>query len=49
MNRTNTAAGSINDTTRRNKNIRKEVKGQIYKTVIRSLIIHAAETLPDLA
>ncbi|CAG9827424.1 unnamed protein product, partial [Diabrotica balteata] len=46
-NRANRAADCLNKTIWRNKNIGKETKGRIYKTVIRPIMTYAAETRPD--
>ncbi|CAG9826684.1 unnamed protein product [Diabrotica balteata] len=47
VNRANRAAGYLNETIWRNKNIGKETKGRIYKTVIRPIMTYAAERRPD--
>ncbi|CAG9827423.1 unnamed protein product, partial [Diabrotica balteata] len=47
VNRANRAADCLNKTIWRNKNIGKETKGRIYKTVIRPIMTYAAETRPD--
>ncbi|CAG9840620.1 unnamed protein product [Diabrotica balteata] len=44
VNRANRAAGCVNETIWRNKNIGKETNGKIHKTVIRPIMIYAAET-----
>ncbi|CAG9841110.1 unnamed protein product [Diabrotica balteata] len=47
VNRANRDTGCLNKRIWRNKNIGKETKGRIYKTVIRPIMTYAAETRPD--